>query len=208
MSTKSTTRFFTAIASVATLLVLGLAFPQLLLAHRIMQTPGGTFGGGIDSRQMSIDHPNDGNKKPATRDTKVVLANINEDFQRIQIVNKQLVQANAGNASLDYKNLSQMAAELNKRAARLKINLLLPQIKETEKKDKSANALSADQLKAKITELNKSLVRFVTNPLFQREAGVVDSELSAKASRELGKVITLSDSLRESSEKLRKSSQK
>ncbi len=104
---------------------------------RYLQSSGRTFGGGIDSRQMSIDHPNDGNKKPATRDTKVVLANINEDFQRIQIVNKQLAQTNAGTASLDYKNLSQMAAELNKRATRLKINLLLPQIKETEKRTRA-----------------------------------------------------------------------
>lgn len=208
MLAKTTTRFFA--ATTLTLILLGFASPKRLLAHRIDQTPTTSSfpGGDLDNRQLAMDHAGDQNKKLSPRDTKLVLANINEDFQRIQVVNKKLVQANAGNASLDYKNLSQMAAELSKRASRLKINLLLPRTKKTEKTDKNANALSADQLKAKITELNKALIRFVTNPLFQRDAGVVDPELSMKANRDLGKVITLSDSLRESAEKLRKSSEK
>ncbi len=77
MSANATLRFFAAIA----FLFLLFASAHLTLA----QTPGNSRnfpGADLDNRQLTMDHSGDANRKLSPRDTKIVLANINEDFQR------------------------------------------------------------------------------------------------------------------------------
>ena len=48
---------------------------------------------------------------------------IKEDFERIQVINSDLLEANKSVSGLDYTRISEASAEIRKRATRLKSNL-------------------------------------------------------------------------------------
>src|SRR5688500_8362120 len=57
--------------------------------------------------------------RPADRPT-TRFPQIKEDFERIQVINSDILQANNSNAGIDYDRISDAAAEIRKRATRLK----------------------------------------------------------------------------------------
>ncbi len=63
----------------------------------------------------------DAEKPDARPDPK--FPRVKEDFERIQIINNEVLQEHASGGALDYARLSEAAAEVKKRAARLKTNL-------------------------------------------------------------------------------------
>ena len=63
--------------------------------------------------------------------------------------------------------------------------------------------VSSEELTSAAASLNALVNSFVWNPVFQRP-GVIDLELSAKASRDLEGIIRLSEQIRRSAEGLGK----
>lgn len=124
---------------------------------------------------------------------------IKEDFERIQIVNGDVLQS----ARADLGQLAAAAAEVHRRASRLASNLFPP---EQEKKPKAAAKEDADarDLKALLAALDASVERFVHSPLFQN-IKVVNPDDSAKARRELEEIIRLSARVGKEAERLKKS---
>lgn len=115
---------------------------------------------------------------------------IKEDFERIQIITSGLLQANNSNAGLDYARISEAAAEIRKRATRLKSNLFPSESKEHAKQIAQQTKERQD-LKSLLTELDKAITSFVHNPMFENTK-VVDPQDAMRAERDLQKIIILS----------------
>src|SRR6185295_1823506 len=106
---------------------------------------------------------------------------INEDFQRIQVIHNEIVRMLQPDKSLNYDRLADLTGDMRKRSARLRENLALPQPEKTETPAQS-EAIDDTHLKKSIADLHDVIVSFVANPLF-KNIGVVDMK-SADAAGE------------------------
>ena len=85
------------------------------------------------------------------------------------------------------KEIRSSLGEIKKLAERLRSNFGIPRIK--------ANAEADVALAPGLLQLNKAIISFVDNPLFQQPR-VYDTELASKAGKDLSEVLTLADVLR------------
>ena len=162
---------------------------------------------GVRERSSELDRVKRDAEKPDKKSDRMVAGKtpedrfpqIKEDFERIQIVNGEVLQA--GGAP-DYARLSEAAAEVSRRAARLKSNLFAA---ESEKKSKAEGVEEKDQpeLKSLLSALDAALARFVSSPMFQN-IKVVNPQDSAKARQELDEVIKLSTRVVKEADKMKK----
>lgn len=141
------------------------------------------------------------------RRLQAIIEQTKQDFDRIQVLNRELVNtASAEAAAFNYKSLTDMAAEIRKRARRLKDNISLPPSDDDqERREKREGEISREEMKDALLMLSKSIVSFTTNPLFQT-TNVIDARLGARASRDLEVIVELSAQIKKSAEKLGKSS--
>ncbi len=129
--------------------------------------------------------------KPISHEVK--FPEIKDDFERIQIVNGEVLQPTATQSKPDLPAVCQAASEIKKRAIRLHSNLFAPDTKKKPKK-KSNNAGGSVQpfdLKAEAKELDTAIATFVKSSMFQN-IQVVNSEDSQRAQKELENIIKLS----------------
>jgi hypothetical protein len=124
-----------------------------------------------------------------------------EEFRQLQLRNQSLSQATGRGASLDYALIRAEAAEVKKRASRLKAYLRLPELGKDRKFEEGGQITSPEGLMSAAASLNALVKSFVWNPVFQRP-GVVDLELSSKASHDLEGIIRLSEQIRRRAEGL------
>ncbi|HWW75041.1 MAG TPA: hypothetical protein VNZ44_06590 [Pyrinomonadaceae bacterium] len=145
-------------------------------------------------------------RKPAERaeeEQRLALAQIKEDYVRLQVVNKDLSKAASQKEALDLKEVVKSTAEMKRRAERLLENLALPELQEEAARSKPNDIEREEQLKASLLALGQLVERFVRNPIF-REVNVIDAQSSTRARRDLQSIITISERLRRESEKLDK----
>jgi len=128
-----------------------------------------------------------------------VIKLVKEDFGRIQEINGKIISSYTRGDAPDYGYLSEAMAEINKRAARLNTNLLLPQLTKHEVLQPAEGS--------PLIQLNDLIQHFVTNALFQN-AGTIDAGLGVAARRDLENIIELSDRIRKSADRLQKSGSK
>jgi hypothetical protein len=140
--------------------------------------------------------------KDEARNRQTVLAQMNEDFARIQSTDKEILSAISTDTP-DYKLISEGLADIRKRAMRLKNNLVLPPTAKDEKAQKKRDDSDTSQLRPALTTLNSLITSFVTNPLFNKDTGV-DYTLVARARRDLDGIIEFSERIRKSAENLNK----
>lgn len=124
---------------------------------------------------------------------------IKEDFESIQVINSKVLQVTAFDARLDYDRISEAAAEIRKRATRLKSNLF-PSLSKEGRKQTGQQTEAREDLKFLLTELDKAIITFVHNPIFENTR-VVDPQDSERAARELEKIINLSARTRKKAER-------
>jgi hypothetical protein len=122
---------------------------------------------------------------------------VKEDFGRIQTIYNDVVLALSAGKTLDEAFIAKSAAGINKCATRLRSNLALPQSVD---KNQERRNQSEDALKSSVKILLNHISKFVTNPLFE-SPGVLDIELSTRASRDLDEIIHLSERIRKRTEK-------
>src|SRR5262249_53911360 len=120
---------------------------------------------------------------------------VKEDFGRIQEINGKVIRAYARGDAPDYGYLSEAMAEINKRAARLNSNLLLPQQSKREVLELAEGS--------PLLQLNELVQHFVANAIF-KNAGTIDAGLGLAARRDLENIIELSDRIRKSADRLQK----
>jgi hypothetical protein len=117
------------------------------------------------------------------------MSEIAEDYRDLQQVNNKMMAATMRAAAPDYELINKSAADIRRRAERLRENLALPapEAKE-EKRAEPKPAGDAAGMKAALLALDRSIMSFVRSPLF-KNTDVLDTEAAAKAARDLAEVI-------------------
>jgi len=180
----------------ATLFVAGNSLAQQTQSQREMEDRD------IDQRSWNLRMLSiiDAQKRARKFDPQLALAQVQEDFTRIQQINKPLGLMALGKSALDLKFVNKSATEINKRAERLKENLALPEPTDIAPASRQYAADNAAQLKAPIVSLARLILDFTANPFF-KDAGVVDTQ-AYRAQRDLEAIIQISASVRDLSKKL------
>lgn len=146
-------------------------------------------------------------ERPEDKDAARRFPSVKEDFEQIQLVNNNVLQASADGGALDYKQIAAAADEIRQRAVRLKGNMFAPAAKkrapEEGPDEKERPTPDAQDLKSLLAALDKAIHSFVSNPMFTN-LNVVDVQRSAEARRDLEQVIKLSALLGKEADRLRK----
>jgi pectate lyase len=141
-------------------------------------------------------------RRRSEQERRMMLAQIREDFLRVQIVNDDL-QKFARTGPLDLKVIAKSASEITKCAERLKDNLALPESEKASELPGWKAETGIEQLRLLLPALSDLINAFVENPVFERSR-VVDAKLSAQALRDLDQIILVSKRVKRSSEKLKR----
>ena len=129
---------------------------------------------------------------------------ISDDFRELQSLNNKMMATAWSQPDLDYKFISRMVDEIGKKAARLQANLALPKSEEKQQSTKSSGEISTtEEFKAELLDLDRSVMSFVKNPIFQK-THVIELSLANQANRDLETVIEMSKKLKKVTAKLRK----
>jgi hypothetical protein len=135
------------------------------------------------------------------------IANMKEDFTRIQVLRNDIARNLIARKPLDYKLVSEQTAEINKRTNRLNV-YMRARLPENEKENNSGELKSEEMIGA-LVRLCKLIDSFTENPAL-KNAATIDSkdvprarEDKANADRDLLMIIKLSGSLQKKSESLR-----
>ena len=123
------------------------------------------------------------------RNSRQALVSLNNDIRQLQVVNNTLmlrVFEPGANERITNKEIRSSLGEIKKLAERVGNSFGLPRVKAKEEIDVA--------LSVGLRQLDRALMSFVRNPLFQSKT--YDSEHASQAERDLGEVLRLADMLR------------
>jgi hypothetical protein len=135
------------------------------------------------------------------RDPQLIMAEVNEDFGRLRILDEEIKSALKSMATIDYKHIADSSVEIRKRATRLKANIIFPAPPKDEKRPKAEEP--GDEFGPLLAAMDRRLTSFLTNPIFS-DTGSVDVQLANRAKYDLEDIIKLTDKLRKSATKMEK----
>ena len=142
-------------------------------------------------------------RKLDKRSAEAAAEQMREDFKSLQIRRNNLVRHLLSEKPFDYKLIADETEEINKRAGRLKTHLLR-EVPEGEKKEEMKEVGIAEaQMRDALVTMVKRIDSFTENPVF-KVPDVVDVQQTAKADRDLRRVILLSEGIRKTAERLSK----
>jgi hypothetical protein len=155
-------------------------------------------------------------KTDSEPDRTAVLKQTREDFKDLQELNNKMMATAWSSETLDYSFLSDMVSRIRSKATRLKTNLNLPNptvaleaasdLKAADPKAASnPDIRNAGEFRKALIVLDKTIMRFVTNPLFQTP-NTLEVDLATKARQDIESVISLTADLKKTASRLRKSS--
>jgi hypothetical protein len=130
---------------------------------------------------------------------------IKGDFRDLQSLNNKMMADAWMQDALDYSAVSDMVAKIRSKASDLKDGLSLPH-SDAETPAKVPAVTTVRQFREELLLLDKTIMRFVNNPVFQA-ANTVDIDLAKKASADLEQVLLLTVDLKQNAQKLRKTAQ-
>ena len=145
--------------------------------------------------------------KAARERRRSLFPQINEDFQRIQVIHNEIVRMIQPGKDLKLDRLAELTDDMKKRGVRLRENLSLPEPEKEEAKASHAEMIDENHLKTNIVALHDLVVSFVANPIF-KNLGVVDATVIDDATANLNNIIDLSDELKREAKLLGKSARK
>ena len=172
----------------------------------------------LDTRQRQVDEGRlrsaevdaSANTRADEKNQKLLqaaIANMKEDFSRIQIVRNDIARNLVARKPLDYALVFQQTAEINKRANRLNdyIRARAPE----EAKENTPPEMQREEMIDALVRLCKLIDSFTENPAL-KNAATIDAkdiprakENKANADRDLLAIIKLSNSLQKKSESLK-----
>src|SRR5919112_3308527 len=82
---------------------------------------------------------------PDERAVKAAAEQLNEDFKRVQVIRNDLARAVTSGGALDFKRLSEEAAEVRKRSLRMQTYLALREEGDAAKQHEEADAAAPDE---------------------------------------------------------------
>jgi hypothetical protein len=125
---------------------------------------------------------------------------IKKDLEGIQSEYNQIVLNLKPNADVSRDFLIETAGNIKGYAARLKINLALPEAKDEKSKD--APEEKPENARQTLLALCKHIYNFVTNPIFETPTGL-DIEQSSRAQKDLEAIIQISEKIKTDAEKIK-----
>src|SRR5262245_4056135 len=158
----------------------------------------------MSSREMQLR--TFGSPSARTSDPKklaAIIAQIEEDFQRILILHNEIVRAVKNESAPYYGFVSDSTSEIKKRASRLQSTLALQVSDAARQNREKPIELNGVQLKRSLIYLCEHIQKFVTNPVIETP-GTVDAQQLDKARVDLETVIELSGDIKKLAEKLKK----
>jgi hypothetical protein len=141
------------------------------------------------------------NKPGNQRRTHARAAQIEQDFEALQAGYNQIVIAMVVKKDLNHHTVLAAVAEINKCSTRLRGGLALPKSEDKREKDVPSETDNG-KIEDSMLRLREVIYSFVTNPLFETKA-VLDIRQAEKASRDLDKIIELSERIRKTADKLK-----
>jgi hypothetical protein len=145
--------------------------------------------------------------KVAREKRRSLFPQINEDFQRIQVIHNEIVRMLQPDKNLNYDRLAELTDDLKKRSSRLRENLCLPEPEKAATKAAHTDAVDETHMKKNIVVLHDLVLDFVANPIF-KNLGVVDATVIDAATEKLNGLIDLSDEIKREAKVLGKPAQK
>jgi len=143
-------------------------------------------------------------KAPESESTRLNrFKKIKDDFRDLQSVNNKMMADAWVQDTLDYSSIAEMVSKIRNTAKDLKAGLSLPESEKPQTALKMPPVTTVRQFREELLLLDKTIMRFVTNPVFQA-ANSVDVNLAKKASEDLEQVIFLTLDLKQNTQKLRK----
>jgi hypothetical protein len=130
------------------------------------------------------------------------LPQIKEDFERIQLIEREMMTLVFVAKLVDYRQILKTSAEIRKRATRLKTNLAYPEPPNRDNSRTSRAGHEDEDIKVSLTNLDQAIMSFVMNPIFQLRQQVVESRLAIKATSDLMDIVELSDTLKKHAQRL------
>jgi len=142
--------------------------------------------------------------KPADNSARLIaVRQIAEDFKELQTTNNKMMAEAWSRQTLHYGFLSEMISHIRAKASRLKLNLNLPQPKAGDKPVSAAAISTADEFRAALLLLDRTVMRFVSNPMFQRP-NTIEVKHGTDARRDLEIIIGFADDLKKTAIRLSK----
>jgi len=144
----------------------------------------------MSSREWQLR--NYGNESAAAKDQrqlKALMAQTEEDFNRILSLHNEIARALSSNNALDYKFVSEATGEIKKRASRVQSSLRLSP--EEGQAPAKPEEFEDSHMKDALIKLCKQIRSFVTNPSIEKP-GTVDAKQLTQARLDLESVIQLS----------------
>ena len=129
--------------------------------------------------------------KTDRRRSQALVFKVKKDLEGLQAGYNEIVLAMAANKSADDAHILRVVGEISECSARLKHNLALPLPKDDKKAPETA---TAPQIEAPLMALRKHIYSFVMNPLFESSV-VLEVQHAQNASRDLDKIIEISESI-------------
>ena len=130
---------------------------------------------------------------------------IKDDFRDLQSLHNKMMADAWLQETLDYSSIAETVSKIRGKANSLKDGLSLPQSDEPKTDLKMPAVTTVRQFREELLLLDKTIMRFVNNPVFQA-ANTVDVDLAKKASADLEQVILLTFDVKQNAQKLRKNS--
>lgn len=157
----------------------------------------------VKGRSNEIERVRRDLEKPETPETPThpSFSEIKEDFERIQIINSDVLQVNAPSGAPSFERISEGAAEIKKRAIRLRSNLFA--LKSPEQSKETEPGTEDHELKSLLAVLDEAITKFTQSPIFQN-TGVANAEDSKKAQTELERIMKLSGQITLEADRLKK----
>ena len=131
---------------------------------------------------------------------------IKDDFRDLQSLHNKMMADAWLKETLDYSSIADMVSKIRGKANDLKEGLSLPTSDNPQTDLKMPAVASVRQFREELLLLDKKIMSFVNNPVFQA-INSVDVNLAKQASADLEQVILLTVDLKQNAQKLRKTSQ-
>jgi hypothetical protein len=138
-----------------------------------------------------------------SRRLEALMAQTEEDFNRILSLHNEIARALAATKPLDYRFVSEATGEIRKRAHSIQSNLVLSLPPEEMKHVELPERTNEPEMKDGLIALCKHIRSFVTNPVIEHP-NLLDADKLALAKRDLESVIQLSAHLKHDADSLSK----
>ncbi|HEU4930747.1 MAG TPA: hypothetical protein VFT48_01650 [Pyrinomonadaceae bacterium] len=136
------------------------------------------------------------------RQIEALMAQTEEDFNRILTLHNEIVRAIPSKDPLNYQFISEATAEIKKRATRLQSSLALSMSAE----DAPVKETAEPEIRDSLIKLCKEIRAFVTNPMIEN-SNTVDAQQLIRAKRDLESFIQLSGLIKKDADRLGKEKQ-